>query len=161
MSADLKVPLFRQLQGRGCTPQMSFRIITLASTASQKAHCFFRHPPGTLQKARMRTRQHSLTESPMLLPAPRLAERRHAVQLVSAQFPPAQPHNKSIAFSGTRQDSLTESPHENLPTRPHRKPNPDRDRLTESQHAVPLVSAHNSRHCFFRHLPGQPYRKSA
>ena len=98
-----------------------------ASTASQKVHCFFRHPDRD-----------------------RLAERRHAVQLVSAQFPPAQPHNKSIAFSGTRQDSLTESPHENLPTRPHRKPNPDRDRLTESQHAVPLVSAHNSRHCFYR-----------
>ena len=157
MSADLKVPLFRQLQGRGCTPQMSFRIITLASTASQKAHCFFRHPPGTLQKARIQ-KVHCFFRHP---DRDRLAERRHAVQLVSAQFPPAQPHNKSIAFPGTRQDSLTESPHENLPIRPHRKPNPDRDRLTESQHAVPLVSAHNSRYCFFRHLPGQPYRKSA
>ena len=51
---------------------------------------------------------------------------------------PAQPHRKPIAFSGTRQDSLTESLHESPPAQPHRKPNPERNRLTESPHAVLL-----------------------
>ena len=106
-----------------------------ARTASQKAH--------------MRTRQHSLTESP-IQNRDRLAESTHAVLLVSSQFPPAQPHRKLTASSGIGQDSLTESPHENPPTKPHRKPNPDRDRLTESTHAVLLVSS--------QFPPAQPHR---
>ena len=51
---------------------------------------------------------------------------------------------ESISFSSTRRGSLAESPRENPPTQPHRKPNPERDRLTESPHALLLVS-HNFR----------------
>ena len=97
------------------------------STASQKAHSFFRHLPGQ-----------PITESPH-------------------KNPPAQPHRKAnpkrdrlkqnhmhccLSLSnphrkpGTRQDSLTESLHENPPARVHRKPKSEGDRLTESRHAV-------------------------
>ena len=49
-------------------------------------------------------------------------------------------HRKPTASSGTRQDSLTESPHEDPPAQHHRKPNPERDRFTECPHALLLVS---------------------
>ena len=85
------------------------------------------------QNGHMRTRQHSLTESPIQ----QTRTDTHAVLPVSSQFPPAQPHRKPIASVGIGQDSLTESPHENPPTQPHRKPNPERDKLAERPHAVP------------------------
>ena len=68
----------------------------------------------------MRSRQHTLTESPV-------HENPHALLLVPSQLLPAQPRRKPAAASGTCNDS-----HVN----PHRKPNPERDRLTDNPHAV-------------------------
>ena len=119
----------------------------LTSTASQKAHCFFRHPPGQPHgkpnperdrhspKAHMHgflshhnSLQHSLTESPLLFPAPaRTADTRtrHRKPTCSAAClitTPASTVPKSHCFfrqppgqlieahMRTRQHSLTESP---------------------------------------------------
>ena len=81
----------------------------------------------------------------------RLTESPHALLLVSSKLPPAQLHKKFIASSGTRQDSPTESLHENPPAQHHRKPNPERDKLTESRQALLFVSAQLP--------PAQPPRK--
>ena len=72
-----------------------------------------------------------------------------------------QPHRKLTISSGTRQDHLIESPNENPPAQPLRKPNPERDRLTESTHALLFVSSKlppaqprsQKAHCFTRHSP--------
>ena len=61
----------------------------------------------------------------------KLTESPQALLFVSSQLPPARPPRKPSASSCTRQDSFTESLHENPPAQPHRKPNPDKDRLTE------------------------------
>ena len=76
------------------------------------------------------------------------------------RFPPAQLHRKPTASSATRQDSLTESPHENPPSQPHRKPNPERDSLTEKKTLL-LVSLQLRQHSLteIRQPPGQPCRK--
>ena len=139
-------------------------------------------PPAQLHKkptASSGTRQDSPTEilhenlpaQPHRKPNPerdRITENPHALLSVPSHLRPAQPHRIPTASSGTRQDSLAESPHENLTAQPRRKPKPETDRLTESPHALLFVSSHlrpaqhrRKSHCFFPHPPGQPYRKSA
>ena len=126
------------------------------------------------------TRQHSLTESPLLLPASaktasqkaHMRTRQHSLRKPIASSSTRQdslterPRQRSVTESpiqtgtdsrkahmqcclflhNSRQHSLTQSPLllpasartasqkvENPPTRPHRKPNPERDKLTSSQ----------------------------
>ena len=104
---------------------------TPASTALQKAPSrrdrFTESPHAILLVYQNHnSRQHSLTESPLFLPAP-----------------------------------TTESPHENPPAQPHRKPNPERDRLTISPHVAVCFfktlasTASQKAHCFFRHSTRQ------
>ena len=124
-------------------------------TNSQKAHrhcCLFRHnsrqhglpeslvllpaPARTaLQKAYMRTRQHNLTESPILTRTDSQKSLR-AVLLVSPQLPPARPPESPLLLPAPAR--TTRSPDGNPPAQPHRQPNPERDRLTENPHAVLL-----------------------
>ena len=69
---------------------------------------------------------------------------------------PAQPHRKPTVSSGTRQDSLTESPIQKG-TDTHRKPTCTAFCLT----TTPSSTASQKAHCFFRHPPGQPTREPA
>ena len=137
----------------------------------------------TLQKARMRTRQHS-TENPTQKATDGRKPTWTCCLAIRIITPPAQPHRKPTASSGTRQhsftespllfpaaqpdtrqDSLTESPDENPPTQPHKNPI---QTGTDSQKThmqcccfctIPASTASQKAHCFFRHRPGQPYRK--
>ena len=85
-------------------------------------------------------------------PNPRKGQTHRKPTCIAAclsQFPPAlksiifrllqTPHPHNSGAGNSFRDSLHEIP----PARPHRKPNPERDRLTESRHAVLLVF-HNS-----------------
>ena len=107
--------------------------------------------PHALLLVSSQLRQLSLAEFPLFLPAalqkshirtspasqkaqPRKGQTHRnptCIAVYLTQFPPAQPHRKP----GTRQDSFTESLHENQLAQPLRKPSPERDRLTESRHA--------------------------
>ena len=127
-------------------------LITPTSAASQTAHCFFRHPSGQLCTE-------SPHENPPAQPHRKPNREKGTSSLQKALMKIASTASQKthmhccLCFHKSRQHRLPESPvvlpaparpalqkaHENPPAQPHRKPNPERDRLAENPHAVLLL----------------------